>query len=100
MAALILGLYGLSLLEEVLVLNLYPLYDFRLFMSALFALLGWRMSIAGPFSSFWPLGMIAGGYVFAVIEAVIIAKGFHGSSTAVRDRSYGVGSSWSRDCSC
>jgi len=91
-AALILGLYGLSLLDEVLVLNLYPLYDFRLwFMSALFALLGWRMSIAGPFSSFWPLGMIAGGYVFAVIEAVIIAKGFHGSSSAVRDHSYAGG---------
>ena len=39
------------MLEEVLVLHFYPLYDFRLrFMSALFALLGWRMSITGPSS--------------------------------------------------
>ncbi|MEX5218933.1 MAG: acyltransferase family protein [Nitrospira sp.] len=91
-AAIILGLYGLSVLEEVAALHLYPLYDFRLWlMSALFALLGWRISIGGPFGAIWPLGLIAGGYVLAVIEGVVIAKGFHGTAVAVRDHSYAGG---------
>ncbi|MGD9725066.1 MAG: acyltransferase family protein [Nitrospiraceae bacterium] len=91
-AAIILGLYGLSVLEEVAALHLYPLYDFRLWlMPALFALLGWRISIGGPFGSIRPLGLIAGGYVLAVIEGVVIAKGFHGTAVAVRDHSYAGG---------
>jgi surface polysaccharide O-acyltransferase-like enzyme len=87
--ALIFALYGLSLLEEIPGLHLSQFYDFRLwFMSVLFALLGWRLSVASPFSFFLPIGLLIGGYVLVVIEAAVIAKGFHGSAAAVRDHSY------------